>query len=126
MDTHGMIDKVNGVEIHGDDLILSVPPFQPDGNNVLFAFLENTLNFRTGTHFIEHVLSQLLCNGTSTSFFSQGDNRSYRCSEINSGMAVESFIFCCNECIDDVFRQILKVYVCSVINVVFSDNHSIR
>ena len=59
------MQEVEIVEVHGDDFLLGIVPFQLDCNHPLYGFLQGTLH-RALRHVAIKLFGQLLRNGTSS------------------------------------------------------------
>ena len=65
LDTHGIMQEIEVVEIEGDNLLLGIVSLQPDGNHPLYRFLQQSLQ-RTPCLLGIELLGKLLGDGTAT------------------------------------------------------------
>jgi len=102
------IDKVEFVEVHGDDFLLGVSPFQSDRDNPLPEFLKNPTP-STGSLSGKQQLGQLLGNrtGTSRTLLAQNDrfySHATQCLKIDSTVLIVTLILRGNKGFDQVWR----------------------
>ena len=74
LDTHGLIPEINGVEVHGQYLILGVFAFQFGGHYPFFEFEENQFHL---VHLLvarEQVLGQLLGDSAAAALVVEGEH----------------------------------------------------
>ena len=106
LDPNGIVQEVEVVEIHGDDLFLRIKTLQLHGDNPLDRFLEEASEFGLRTRRIKE-FGQLLGNGTtpSTAFLIEDtafDHGSEQTFAVYSRMLTEADILRSDESLDQI------------------------
>ena len=105
LDTYRIVEKIEVVEIHGDNLILCIVTLQLNGYHPLYRLLQHALHHTVRRTGIE-LLSQLLGDGRTTTgtLLSQQttlDDGTSQCDEIDTRMVVETGILGSHQRLDE-------------------------
>ena len=122
LDTDGVIEKVELVQVHVDNLFLRVVPLELDGNHPLDRLLEEALHHIVGIR-REELLRQLLGNRTAAAAAllhqdSALDNGTHQAGEVDAAVLGEADVFSRYQCLDEVGREVVVVHIDAVITAV--------
>ena len=109
------MQEIKVIEIHGDDFLLGVKPFQFHRNHPLYGFLQQSLHSASCRGRIE-LLGQLLRDGRTTPCAllphdTPLDDSTGQSDEVDTRMFVITLIFCGHECPDQIRRQMLIIHM---------------
>ena len=115
---HGIVQEVELVEVHRQDLFLRVVAFQFDGDDPLDGFLEETLQRVLRAGRIE-LLGQLLGDGTAAAGVLLEEEAALHHGteqglDVDARMLGKAYVFRGDEGVDDVGRQVLITHVDAV------------
>ena len=119
MDTDSVIEKVELVQVHIDNLFLRVVPLELDGNHPLDRLLEEALHHIVGIR-REELLRQLLGNRTTTTATllhqdSALDNGTHQTREVDTAVLGKADVFGGDKRLDEVGREVVVVHIDAVI-----------
>ena len=113
MDAHGLVQKVELIEIQGNDFVFGVARLQLQGNDPLFEFLQHPPHFGGG-RFVEHLLGQLLRQGGSSALGAQAGQGAAQGPEVYAGMLVKALVFGGDQGLHQMRRQLVELRVDAV------------
>ena len=91
MDPHGLVQKVELIEIQRNDFVLGVAGLELQGNDPLLEFLKDPPDFG-GSRFVEHLFGQLLGQGGAPALGTETDQRPSQGPEVYAGMLVKALV----------------------------------
>ena len=127
LDSHCVVEEVELVEIHLDNLILRVVALELHGYHPFYGLLERTVDDSVGSGGIE-LFGQLLGDGgAAAGVFLAHDKRldkhTHECAHIDAGMVLETGILGGDESVDHVLRDFVVVGVYAVARIAVVTAH---
>ena len=118
LDAHSVVQEVELVEIHLDNLVLGVVALELDGDDPLDGFLQGTLKDVARFGRVE-LLGELLGDGAATAGALLAhqhalDNRAPERPHVDTRMVVEAGVFGGNQCVAQVLRELVVVHIDAV------------
>ena len=131
LDTNGIVQEVELVEIHGQDFLFRVISFKLDGNHPFDRLLHQSFHYTSRLFGIE-LLGQLLGNGTPpTCILLHEDttlhDRAHQSLGINARMIGKTFVFRIDQRIDQMWRQVFITHINTIVRTIGigTQSHSI-
>ena len=126
---HCIMQEVEVVEIHGNDLVLGVELFDLHRNNPLDWFLQRTFHHTVCLARIE-LLGKLLGDGRSTTGIqlpqeSALDESTPQCIEINARVVIESHVLGGNKRLDNIRGEFVVIHTHTILLVVIPGSHQL-
>ena len=124
MDAHGLIQKVELVEVHGDHLLFGVLPFDAHGDHPFLELLHRSFQELIRA-FVEQHFRQLLRERAAASIRSALEYCACQCTEVDTAVFKVAFVLCGHQCIDQMGGKLIELHMHSVFAVVFADDLSV-
>ena len=114
LDTHGIVQKIKLVEVHQQNLVLGIEPFEFGSDDPFYWFLHSTLEDVIRTR-RPQLLRQLLGEGRTTTGTSEFEHSAEHRFEIHARMTIETRVLGSYQRMDDIRREIRILHTYSVL-----------